>query len=590
MVKMFRLHFLQTSLIGLFLVLLVSPACGPNVPEGQCRKNSDCQDKTTGCDPQTKTCTPIQCTQDADCRGGWFCNTSQKKCQSERPKECQTNSDCADGKSCVNAKCIIKQECTQDGECKAYQTCDNGKCVARSCKDSLDCGDNTQYECKEGTCTKRTIECSKNEDCKDASKPICKDGTCTEKSGCAQDSDCTDPQKSLCLAGKCVMDTRAGEGKTCESSKTECKTGLFCHRADPKKTTGTCRTSCLPLSPTCPSGQVCRSLGGTQGICLDKNNGKREGEECDKQTNLCERNLYCTSWKSKKVCAALCNPNSSTCDSQSECYEVIKSRFVCVSKRDPCGPGRPCPTGYNCSSGLCNPPPSCEGIQCKDEQVCENGICRAKRCPKEIQCSGGKQCNKTTGQCFTPTGDPPCKPCAAQNPRCPNSTDQCLTGLGNPNEAFCFSDCSSTGTCADNTHFECQSIGITRNGVTCTQDSQCGGGGFKCNNGKCELNAKLCIPKIGTCRNKCQGVTCTGGQICAPTTGTCITTGKKLCDPCTVNDECGGKDDLCVNYGGGNTRCGQDCRSASCPAGYRCYNIGNGARKQCAPVNLQCTP
>lgn len=578
----------RMCMLSILIIALLTPACGK--PEGYCERTVDCTELTTECDGATNKCVEIKCDKNSDCRNDWFCNTDTKKCQKEEPAECKTDDDCSNVQKCDNGKCVAKPECEKDGECDGNKECKDNKCVARSCTDNLDCGDNTKYECKDGTCVDRVIECQADADCKDASKPVCKDNKCIEKTGCSSSSECTDPTKPLCVGGKCVEDTGAKEGETCETGKTNCKSGLECFRPDPAKATGTCRITCLTYSPSCEKDRVCQQTEGSKGYCVPPNNGKKEGEECDLDKNPCELDLVCVEWKKKQICAKLCDSTAPDCASGQECYEVIAKKHACVSEREPCGPGRPCEDGFLCENGRCSPPPSCLGVTCKDNEVCEAGQCRAKKCPDEIRCTGSLQCDTKTGTCVENTGDPPCKPCASSTPRCPNTTDQCLTGLGNGSEAFCFEDCSNGKSCPDTTNFECKTISLTANGVTCTTDADCGGNGFTCDSGSCTRNADLCIPKIGTCRNKCSGVKCPSGQKCSPSTGTCITPGKKLCDACTVNDECGGADDLCVNYGNGNTRCGQDCRSQPCPTGYQCFNLQGGTLRQCAPANLMCTP
>lgn len=63
-----------------------------------------------------------------------------------------------------------------------------------------------------------------------------------------------------------------------------------------------------------------------------------------------------------------------------------------------------------------------------------------------------------------------------------------------------------------------------------------------------------------------------------------------FCSPCTVNGECGGAVDLCLNNTLTNERfCGVDCSNTDglCPPGGFCMDLGNGM-KQCVPPNSTC--
>lgn len=210
-----------------------------------------------------------------------------------------------------------------------------------------------------------------------------------------------------------------------------------------------------------------------------------------------------------------------------------------------------------------------------------------------MKCPPGQTCNSATGTCqSTPTSDPPCVPCAADG-SCPNPTDRCLGGLSNnPSERFCIASCAAGGVCSNSKHFHCVQVNLTVGNQTCTTDSDCKNSKLTCSGGKCiEANVSLCIPVIGTCRNQCKTVTCPAGKFCVPSTGECLGTGKKLCDPCKHKDECGGVDDLCLSgFSDGNKYCGQDCRSQPCPTGYQCFSLQGGSGKQCAPANLKCGP
>ena len=555
----------------LFFCLVLACAPTPEKTKKECTSNGECKSLADYCSKAGK-CTPISCSQKDDCRGGWYCNTKTSKCQNTAPVECRQNDDCTNSKECQAGKCVEKQE---------------------GCKSNDDCKDSAKPECKDGKCIEKKEECKGNEDCKDSSKPECKDGKCIEKKEeCKGNEDCKDPKKPRCTNGKCVEDTRPGEGAACKLGETVCKLGLTCDRPDPAKAEGVCREGCEVFSPKCKKPRVCMQKDGKKGICVDPNNGKKLGEACEKAKTPCEKNLHCVEWKKKFTCHKPCDDASPTCESDEECYEVSKNKFVCVPERAPCGPGRPCKEDkYQCVNNRCSPPPSCDQIKCKPDELCENSACRKKKCPKEKQCQAPNKCDAKTGICAPPGGqDPPCKACSSGG-TCPTSNEICLGGgslSNNPSERFCIARCPA-GTCTDSKHFACIKVNLT--GTACTSASQCKAPFNQCLSGKCTASTPLCMPKIGTCKNRCKTVTnCSPPKKCIPATGACITPGKALCASCQHADECGGKDDLCLRYPSGSSHCGKDCRSGTCPSGYRCFPLTGSALKQCAPASLKCGP
>ena len=65
-----------------------------------------------------------------------------------------------------------------------------------------------------------------------------------------------------------------------------------------------------------------------------------------------------------------------------------------------------------------------------------------------------------------------------------------------------------------------------------------------------------------------------------------------LCRACESHAACGGYDALCVDLGGGDTRCATKCETNDdCPQNFTCFNIRQGntiISKNCAPTNLSC--
>ncbi len=588
--KGMKWRFIYLFKFFLFLTSLFWLSCSPGGGGGdktkrECESNSDCNDFADKCDTAVGKCVKIVCQSRRDCRGNWYCNYLTNRCQPTPGLRCQEDFDCPTGKTCQNGSCVNPPpKCKSDGDCPdpTEPFCQNGKCVTKDCKEAADCGEG-RYECTGGKCRRKKAECKDNNDCTDAIKSVCKDGVCVEPTDCTDDIDCTNPAKPRCINGKCAADTGKEEGEKCKIGSIPCKLGLICYTPDPTKPDGECRKRCNPLLPRCPTDRLCHQLKDTTGVCLPPNNGKKAGESCEKEQ--CEVDLTCVEWKLKKVCAKPCDPKDNTCEPGEECYEVIPKRYYCVSERDPCGVGRPCPKHFTCIGGRCNPPPSCSTVKCKQDEVCEFGVCRKKKCPDEITCPQDSECDKKTGRCVR-KGDPGCIPCTGASNSCPNSGDLCLSGFGStPTEAYCFAQCAGGKPCPNPQNFECRKLSISLTNVTCRSNADCRVPGYACNTttGQCTRTVELCVPKINTCKNLCIGKTCPSGQKCVPRTGKCVVTGKPICSPCTTNDECGGPDDLCLRLSNGNF-CGKDCTTTnSCPSGYQCYGLQNSNKRQCAP-------
>ncbi|TNE49140.1 MAG: hypothetical protein EP343_12730 [Deltaproteobacteria bacterium] len=569
-------------------------SCAGGEPKPECEFNSDCSSKAQKC--TSGKCTDIKCTTNDDCRGGWYCNPSSAKCQATPAVECQADSDCKNSEKCeLDGKCVPKPECESNSDCKdtAKPECKGGKCQEKSCTADTDCGD--KEECKDSKCQEKPVECTTNTDCKDAIRTECNsENKCVEPT-CSTDADCKDTNRSLCLGGKCVEDSGKDVGEACERGKVRCKSKFLCYQKDPQDPKGVCSPPCTPTSPSCESGKVCKPTTALQegGVCVDKTGGKALGEECDDQ-NPCEVDMDCREWKGKKVCQRPCDPAKQDCGTKNECYTFKgkEEKNYCVSRREPCGIGRPCDNDYLCEQGFCNPPPSCENITCKEYEVCDKGACREVRCPDELSCPTNSTCDPT-GRCQYSRVDPGCVSCDQANP-C-SSGDLCLNGFGGggSSQAFCFPQNCTVGQPCTNPNFTCRPINITLNSVTCTADTDCTrqfpGFAWTCNNGTCSTTPNLCVPTIGQCTNQCKNVTCQGRDVCVPTDGSCVTPYKKACTACKHSEECGGADDLCVNFSGsdtGQSYCATDCSKSSCPPGQECLSVGSS--RQCIPISRKC--
>jgi hypothetical protein len=104
-----------------------------------------------------------------------------------------------------------------------------------------------------------------------------------------------------------------------------------------------------------------------------------------------------------------------------------------------------------------------------------------------------------------------------------------------------------------------------------------------------------CVPDV-LAECPCVGLDCAEGQICDPTLGLCSLP-RELCDDCTVSEQCGGPNDLCLTYtltgGGAESVCATECTTAAdCGDGYSCLPVNLGddvTAEMCIPDIRTCT-
>jgi hypothetical protein len=151
-----------------------------------------------------------------------------------------------------------------------------------------------------------------------------------------------------------------------------------------------------------------------------------------------------------------------------------------------CAPDVPGVPPCECDGIACTFP--CEGIVCSAPTVCEpfDGVCVENNC-RGLGCAEGEVCNRTTLECEPD----PCLEagCAAD--------EACRDGLCEPSCGGVV--CPGGETC--------------RRGV-CVED--------RCDGVRC-TGIEICDPEAGTCiRPMCAGVTCPSLDVCDPLTGTCV--------------------------------------------------------------------
>lgn len=117
------------------------------------------------------------CKNDSQCKIGPAGEALSGVCVFGKCEECAMNSDCTDGKQCVDNKCMMP--CTSDDVCGSGNHCQDGFCHA-NCTDNSSCG--AGRACNAGRCTADGASCATNTDC--VSGYQCVQGAC-RSSACA---------------------------------------------------------------------------------------------------------------------------------------------------------------------------------------------------------------------------------------------------------------------------------------------------------------------------------------------------------------------------------------------------------------------
>jgi hypothetical protein len=133
--------------------------------------------------------------------------------------QCQTDSNCALGKICVDNFCV--EGCREDNDCEYIGenfVCHNEQCVNNSliCEANADCPEDTPFcDTENNLC----LECLNNTHCDGL---ICSEGMCVEE--CESDGDCD--LREICLGNVCKTgcrnDTQCASGMTCDLAKLTC--------------------------------------------------------------------------------------------------------------------------------------------------------------------------------------------------------------------------------------------------------------------------------------------------------------------------------------------------------------------------------
>ena len=478
-----------------------------------------------------------------------------------------------------------KPECTTNADCTTDQTCAEGSCKAILCSTTADCRggwecDTATKRCakadpcperKQGGCCEndhcmpgqkcanhicRQATCSSDRDCTEAPNTKCFDSDCVHKDHCEKNDDCTVKERPLCKDKRCVA-TGAGLGDPCTDDKA-CRKGLLCTAHGAGKQ---CRESCDPFNPVCVAGTVCKYLTEQKGVCVPRpSSGAHHGEQCESVPY--QPDTVCVKWTSELyVCASPCRLGKADCSSGESCIDFGGYRG-CVKETHACGAGSPCSSGWTCDTTLsrCRPD-RCPHKPCPGTEKCHMGACVGLNCCQGDTCPAGRVCNRGNGSCVELEVTVPYCTACTKSGGCSMPTDRCAQLGKEPDDRLCTSECAGTKKCSDPL-FSCQPWKGTF----------------------------LCLPRVGTCKDRCSGVSCPKGEFCFPADGKCGKIGLAPCAACDTDLQCGGPTDACIKpAGGGKGYCGLDCSVSCtpCPDGYVCKTLGS--LKQCVPTSGKCS-
>jgi len=166
-------------------------------PKSTCNKDTDCDSgycvnkicKYDNFRCSNNVCAKV-CSGDQDCDMREYCDSG-----SCRLRQCQENSDCDSGGTCVDNKYCQKTVCLTDKNCSTDQICGlQNYCIAKKqCSGNYDC--DTGLACVEGYC-KKTESCKSDSDCRTGF--TCSKNLCIVKKSCNDNADCDYPMSCIC--------------------------------------------------------------------------------------------------------------------------------------------------------------------------------------------------------------------------------------------------------------------------------------------------------------------------------------------------------------------------------------------------------
>ena len=264
------------------LACLVAGCSGDSVFEGECRRDSDC-DQYERCDELDYRCV---CASDEACAQGEYCNASGS-CQ--RKTSCYSNEDCPQGNFCdvVSGACIASDSCTRDTHCDIGQICLNGFCRL-GCRDTADCDLMLREVCVEGTC--RLGLCENNDYCDfgRVCNPITLGCEVPPDPHCQPDCSrtcegCTDPDQGPCGDPANVCGGTAGD--------THC--WVACSGPDDCPSGYQCVPTSVSWSPFCDQATDCTEAPNPNDRVINVCDGEGDAARCRLNKQPCATDADC---------------------------------------------------------------------------------------------------------------------------------------------------------------------------------------------------------------------------------------------------------------------------------------------------------
>jgi len=403
-------------------------ASNANSTDFKCSKNRECL---------KNFCTLFK---DSNCTKGIMRNGECfKKCKENKCTEC--GEECKTGCDCIQDVCVCIKNCTSNADCSPGRYCDNDRktCLVLPCYKAADC--QQKEVCIFGSCVKDTVKpcdvvCGFKETKKDKSIDTCRWNRCLP------------PVFKSCPEYSCP------KGYICDKALKLCYPPLACDRNSDCAFPTICDNGICNKPPIttviCP--EPLELVNGE--ICLPRRTCERK-TDCSKLETCvdnsckppCSENTDCKPGEICSVSKICISPKPcSNCTVGEFCFNEICHPIECITEDD-------CPREKSlCALGICNRPfPKCSAFckpcingmclskctHCLPGQKCENGICVGyeivckSQCPPGMVCKGGtcKACKLSEA-------------CGVQNPQCNNCTAGQVCNRGE-----CTTICNSNSDC-----------------------------------------------------------------------------------------------------------------------------------------------
>lgn len=337
-------------------------------------------------------------------------------------QNCQTNTDCQPGESCIAefgskyCSCGTGNKCSDGKTCKAIGQaslciCENPPCASEPPPPL--CGDGVCSAADKETCDSCPADCG----CKAGNR--CENGACVPSQTCGNGT-CAGTEN----CANCPADCACKEGQTCNG--TVCEDTVRCGDGvcAPAENCGTCIADC-----PCPAGQLCQNNNCQppkpqtcgDGICRST-----DGESCSN----CKQDCGCTDTQlcQNGICQKVGQCGDGNCDSNENCST--------------CQQDCTCRAGTQCKQGTCT-----NNTQTVSSGSCGDGVCsladgeNCETCRQDCGCTQRTICYQQA--CVSPNI---LCPANAQTLQCDNNGNNCKLTCTAVSACGCNSNTPNTPT------------------------------------------------------------------------------------------------------------------------------------------------